>query len=92
MNPWQEAFDRLKVVAQELECAKRTLDERLAQPSCTGTDRHEVSETRANLERTFLLRLYAEFEGGLGVLGPNLRTPCVFAAKDGLGYKLDQIG
>lgn len=92
MSPFQEAFDRIKVVGEELATMQRTLDEKLADPVCVGSLNYEVSEARANSERTYLLRLFAEFEGSLEVLGPNLNPPCNFGPQDGLAQKLNRIG
>lgn len=51
-----------------------------------------MDEARAQSERTYLLRLLAEFEAALTRLGPSLRAPITFAAQDGLAVKLDRIG
>lgn len=92
MNPFQESFDRIKVVSSELATVQRVLNEKLANAACFGSERHVVSEARANTERTYLLRLFAEFEGALTVLGPSLSNTCFFGPADGLSFKLDQVG
>ena len=88
----QGAFDSLQQVASELRAVQDALDLQLSNYGIVGSDRNLLRETRAQSERTYLLRLLADFEGRLTKLGPALTTPIVFVSSDGLATKLDRIG
>ena len=88
----QSAFDALRAVEIELSTVNELLDQRRADPACKSSDRAKVDAARAQTEKTYLLRLLAEFEGALARLGPNLSVPVAFTIQDGLGTKLDRIG
>jgi hypothetical protein len=88
----QEAYDVLRRIELELATVIEVLDARRLDPVCTGSDKAQINEARAHAEKTYLLRLLAEFEGSLTRLGPKLHDPVTFNSQDGLGTKLDQIG
>ncbi len=71
---------------------EQVLDDKLDDPGLKGEVRVQIEFTRSQLEKTYLLRLLAEFEGVLDRIGPSLRVPVTFNTRDGLGTKLDQIG
>ena len=88
----QEAFDRLRGVEEELVAVQSSLDQIRLSPGRAATERNNATIARANAERTYLIRLLAEFEGALARLGPDLRAPIQFSATDSLKTKLDRIG
>jgi hypothetical protein len=88
----QKAFDTLQKVEHELRAVQDVLDEELSDAACIGSRRKLINETRAQTERTYLLRLLADFEGELTRIGPSLRTPVSFTKQDGLATKLNRIG
>ncbi len=87
----QTAFDVLKQVSVELDHAQRALDAKLQQEDCKGTERKEVAMTRANLEKTYLLRLLADFEGQLATAAAVMTPAIVFNQQAGLANKLQRI-
>lgn len=89
----QASFERFKRTERELRKVQLELDRRIADPACKGADLQLAMDARAETERTYLLRLLAEFEGELTANAPAMqRAPMAFGPRDGLGYKLDQIG
>jgi hypothetical protein len=92
MSPFQEAFNRVNSVEDELLTVNSSLDIQRADPSCIGSEKNRVDLTRANTERTYLIRLLTEFEGGLTELAPNLKLPLSFTKDHGLSNKVSSIG
>lgn len=92
MRMYQAAFDTLQGVADELLAVQTNLDRRRTDPVCAGDEKSIVNEARAQSEKTYLLRLLAEFEGTLTRLGPYLNPSSTFTNSDGLSNKLNRIG
>jgi hypothetical protein len=90
MSPFQQPFDRLKGIEVELGAVQTALHGRLANTS--GADHVLAEASLAQSERTYLIRLLAEFEGSLTDIAPSLSAPIAFGPKDGLAFKLDQLG
>lgn len=88
----QEAFDSLKAVETDLATVNEALDRRRGDPACKGTERSRLDAARSQTEKTYLLRLLAEFEGALTRIGPTLHRPARFTKDDGLRSKMNQIG
>jgi hypothetical protein len=89
----QASFDRLKWTEAELEKVQDELDRRILDPLCKGSELDLAKRARSESERTYILRLLAEFEGEITEKVPNLqRAPITFGPRDGLGFKLDQLG
>lgn len=93
-SPFQRPFSLLKQTEEEFLVAQDALDAALADPTLVGTARASTAKTRAELERTYLLRLLSEFENGITRAAPHLSItpPLNFTDRDGLAFKLDQIG
>lgn len=89
---FQASFDTLKGVENEFRVVVELLDERRRDPLCVCQVKACIELARAQSEKTYLLRLLAEFEGILLRLGPRLYNPVEFSYRDSLGFKLDQIG
>jgi hypothetical protein len=89
----QASFERLRRTESELQKVQEELDRRILDPECTGSELYLTMRARAESERTYILRLLAEFEGEITESAPRLqRTPMTFGIRDGLGFKLDQLG
>lgn len=88
----QRALDRLKRVQLDLHSVQSSMDWQIANGSPTGSLLHSAKEARASSEVTYLLRLFAAFENGLKLIGPELLPPISFTGKDGLGVKVERIG
>jgi len=92
MSPFQKPFDRLKGIERELSEVQSAPLARLR--GLIGAPRTIAEEMLAQTERTYLIRLLTEFEGALTEVAPSLSaSPAItFGPRDGLGFKLDQIG
>lgn len=88
----QRAFDSLQRVADELAVVQARLDDRRSEEDCVGSEKALVDKARAQSERTYLLRLLADFEGSLARIGPEQGVPPTFSSEDSLGTKLNRIG
>lgn len=88
----QDAFDRLERISEEFATAEEIFDEKLQDANLIGSRRRGVEYGRSQLQKTYLLRLLAEFEAILFHIGPTLRVPVTFTSTDGLKNKLDRIG
>jgi hypothetical protein len=91
MAPLRPALDRLTRTEDEFEAVQAALDLRLAGP-LPPDERAAAALARAHSERTYLLRLMAEFEGGLTEVGPRLSPPVLFDGREGLAIKLERLG
>lgn len=92
MSQTQRALDRLKRVQLDLDSVQSSLDWQIANGSLTGSLLHNAKEARASSEVTYLLKLFAEFENGMTLIGLELPSPISFSVTDGFGTKLERIG
>lgn len=75
----------------DLEAVQSSLDYRICDCGAAGSELRSLEDARSNSERTYLLRLLAEFEGGLTEIGGSLNPPLTFSPRSGLAVKLDRI-
>ena len=87
MNPFQSAFQRLKQVDSQYQAIRLLLEDRISARLADFAER----DAEQDLERTYAMRLLAEFEGALTDLAPYLSDPIVFDTRSGLYSKIHRI-
>lgn len=87
MNPFQSAFQRLKQVDSQYQAIRVLLEDRIDAGIAESAER----DAERDLERTYAMRLLAEFEGALTDLAPSLSVPITFDTRSGLHSKIHRI-
>lgn len=87
MNPFQSAFQQLKQVDSQYQAIRILLEDRIATGQADLAERYAEQD----LERTYVMRLLAEFEGALTDLAPFLSDPILFDTRSGLYSKIHRI-
>lgn len=92
MSPLQQAYESVKGVYAEMLALRSAGESVLGLETIRGEARDVLERALAGLERTYLLRLYTEFESALDRVALVLTEPIAFGEAAGLKVKMDRIG